>query len=180
MLPKNIKIKYHVVADQINEEELLKRISKNIPEVRRGFSRLSHKQMQELLKYSERNIRWDILEKDKKLSRKKRNEIVLEGKIIHDALLKGGWNNDLYYLFNDNAIPIIHRKSNSGFLHIATCSGAYVQFWVGVGILRIIKGKYIPAILSFEQYRKVKKRLKKIKYEGIDMRNFKNIEVLYE
>jgi hypothetical protein len=178
ILPPNFVIKYHNVADQITEEELLSRTYKNIPIVQEKYAKLPETQMKELLEYSDRNIRWDILEKDGKLDDRTKSKLILEGKTIHDALLEGGWNKDLYYVRNDNAIPIIHRKSKSDFLHIASCDGSFVQFWVGRGVLEKKERGFKPMILSYEQYQAVKDRIKTEEFSGIKLKNFKSIEVI--
>jgi len=66
-LPANVKVKYNVVADQLPEEELLRRALINRPMVEVGWIKLSKEQQKERLAYSERNIRWDILERDEKV-----------------------------------------------------------------------------------------------------------------
>ncbi len=178
MLPNNFVIKYNVVADQISETELLTRISNNKQKVEEEYSNLNDVELKELYKYSERNIRWDILEQENKLTEVEKKKIIREGKVIHDSLLKGGWNSDLYYLRNDNAIPIIHRKSHDEFLHIASTQGAYVQFWVGKGILELRNEKFIPRILSFDQYQQIKGKAIKINVKGFKIKNLNKLEVI--
>lgn len=92
--------------------------------------------------------------------------------------MRGGWNNDLFYLRNDNAIPIIHRKSHSEFLHIATCAGSFVQFWVGTGVLEAIDSTLYRRIYSMNQYEEIKAKLQSIEMNLLPLRNFKNIPCL--
>jgi hypothetical protein len=176
--PSNLQVRYKVVAEQVPEETLVKRILKNRSMVECEWKELAKEEQQIRLKSSERNMRWDLLEKDKKLSNVEKEKVIYEGKIIHDSLLKGGWNNDLDYLFNNNRIPIIHRKTKVKFLHIATCSGAFVQFWVGTGLLEKRGDRIIPRILSYEQYQKVKDKLQQIPINLFDIESFKQIEIL--
>ena len=175
--PSNLKIRYKIVTDQVPEKQLIERILKNRPLVESEINSLNEIEQKELFKYSERNIRWDILEKNGALFQDDKNKIIREGKIIHDCLLKGGWNSDLDYLKTDNAIPIIHRNSDPFFLHLASCAGSFVQFWVGTGILKQEKDKYIPQILSYNQYQSVQKNLKKIPLSTIKLKNFSHIEL---
>jgi hypothetical protein len=179
-LPTNAKIRYHVVAEQQDEKELLKRTLRNREKVENGWRELSDEQKREKLKYSERSIRWDVVERVKKLDKVSREKLIYEGKIIHDCLLMGGWNSDLYYLRSENGIGIIHRNSDPYFLHLATVAGSFVQFWVGTGILERHGDTFLPRVLSFDQYHKVKSQLKTVRVDGMPGNNFSKIEVLGE
>lgn len=174
-IPTNLKIRYHVIGEQKSASELLQRVLKNKPQVEAEWEKLTEDEKQERLAYSNRNIRWDILEKNGRLPEEEKNRLIKEGKIIHDSLLKGGWNSDLFYLRNDNAIPIIHRKSHSEFLHIATCAGSFVQFWVGIGLLEVKNNTMYRRILSMNQYEKIKEKLKSVKVNLLPLKNFKEI-----
>ncbi len=176
--PSNLKINYRVVAEQKDEKTLLKRILKNRSEVEKEWKDLSKQEKELGKKASERNIRWDILEKERKLTKEERDKYIYEGKIIHDSLLRGGWNTDLDYLFNGNRIAIIHRKTKDKFLHIATSPGAFVQFWVGTGIVERRKDDILPRVLSFQQYNNIKNKLTKIKTSFTGLSNLANIELL--
>lgn len=156
--PKNIEINYNVVAEQKPGDELLSRVLKNRAKIEAEWITLSEEQKREKLKYAERNIRWDILEKSGSLSAQERNKYIYEGKIIHDAMLLGGWNNDLYYLRSDNGIGIIHRNSDPYFLHLATVAGSFVQFWAGTGVLENKGEVYIPRVLSYKQYLEIEEK----------------------
>lgn len=175
--PDNLEIRYNVVAEQKDEKVLLERILKNRVLVEKEWAELDEEKKRVSLAGSERNIRWDILEKDSRLSKKEREKLIYEGRIVHDCLLRGGWNSDLYYLRSENGIGIIHRNNAKGFIHLATISGAFVQFWVGVGVLEQRGDKLVPRVLSAKQYGEVQNRLKKmnIAVEGFEL---EEIEVL--
>jgi hypothetical protein len=158
----------------------LKRTLRNREKVENGWRELSDEQKREKLKYSERSIRWDVVERVKKLDKVSREKLIYEGKIIHDCLLMGGWNSDLYYLRSENGIGIIHRNSDPYFLHLATVAGSFVQFWVGTGILERHGDTFLPRVLSFDQYHKVKSQLKTVRVDGMPGNNFSKIEVLGE
>lgn len=177
-LPDNIKIRYNVVEDQLPEEVLLARALKNRPQVESEWKNLTEKEQTERLKYSERNIRWDILESKRRLSVSERRKIIYEGKIIHDCLLKGGWNSDLVYLRSENGIGIIHRNSDPYFLHLATVAGSFVQFWVGTGIIEKRQDRLIPRVLSYNQYLEIKSQLLPMSIQGLREHNFSQIEIL--
>lgn len=179
MFPKNLIVRYKRTADQLNEDELMRRILQNRPKIEKVWLGLSDEEKKEKLKYSERNMRWDILEKDKPLSIIEHQKYIFEGKIIHDAAMAGGWNSDLEYLRTDNAIPIIHRK-DPYFLHLATAKGSSVQFWVGTGIIEIINEVYIPRIMSINQYDQIEGKLTIQSVKGIGLRNFETIQVFDE
>ena len=174
--PSNLQLRYFVTSEQKPESVLIDRILKNKPQVEVEWEKLSKDEQQERLAYSDRNIRWDILEKNGELSQEERNRIIKEGKIIHDALLKGGWNSDLFYLRNDHAIPLIHRKSHSEFLHLATCAGSFVQFWVGIGLLEVKDDILYRRILSMNQHKEVKEKLQSAQVDLLPLHNFKNID----
>ena len=176
--PPNVQISYNVVAEQKDERMLLERTLKNRPVVEAAWQKLSDEEKREKLAYSERSIRWDRLERDRPLTADEKEKLIYEGKIIHDSLLMGGWNGDLYYLRSENGIGIIHRNSDPYFLHLATVAGSFVQFWVGTGILEERKGRDIPRVLSYTQYMKVKNELERKDISGVQGKNFPTIEVL--
>lgn len=176
--PLNFKVRFNVVTEQKNERILLRRILRNRPLVEKEWKRLSKIEQKKRLAISSRNIRWDLLEKNEKLSKKTCDKIIYEGKIIHDSLLKGGWNKDLDYLFNDNKIGIIHRSTKQNFLHLATYHGSLVQFWVAKGIIMIDKDKIAPKVLSYNQYKNLKPALNKMHVNLTGLSNLNQVEVL--
>jgi len=176
--PDNFKVRFNVVSDQKDERTLLERILENRPLVEKDWRSLSKAERHKRLEVSGRNIRWDILEEAGKLSPGKKERFMYEGKIIHDSLLKGGWNKDLDYLFNDGKIGIIHRSTKEDFLHLSTYYGSFVQFWVARGILTVDKNKLVPRVLSYNQYLEQKPLLKKIPVNLLGPRNFKKVELL--
>lgn len=178
--PHNLKVRYKRTVDQLNEGELMRRILANRPKIEARWKALSEVDKQELLKYSERNIRWDILDKNGKLTPQQKYDYIYEGKIIHDSAMAGGWNSDLEYLRTDNAIPVIHRKSDPNFLHLATVPGSFVQFWVGVGILQRRGENFLPSVFSVNQLKSIENKLSSYSIRGIGLRNFETIEVLGE
>lgn len=157
--PANLSLVYNEVSDQKDERVLMERILRNRSDVEVAFDKLTQEKKELKLAASERNIRWDILEATRKLSAKERRRLIYEGVIIHDCLLAGGWNTDLDYLFNENRIAIIHRRTDDSFLSLATAHGAQVQFWVGQGVLEKRGEDYCPRVLSFLQYQNVLPRL---------------------
>lgn len=164
--PKNFKISYDRVGQQKDPEVLLSRVLKNRQKIESEWKNLSEKEKNGRLDKSSRNIRFDILEKNKPLSKTEKERIIFEGKILHDCLIAGGWNSDLDYLRNDDKIPVIHiyRKSDVGFLYLASCSGSLIQFWSGTGIIQVKnKDKITPGILSFAQFDKIRNQLEFIK-----------------
>lgn len=178
--PHNLQVRYKRTADQLDERELIRRILINKPKVEDRWNTLPEIEKQALLNYSERNIRWDILEKSGELTPEQKNAYIYEGKIIHDSAMVGGWNSDLEYLRTDNAIPIIHRKGDPNFLHLATVAGSFVQFWVGMGMLERRDGNFLPRVLSISQFGKVETKATNFLIRGISLRNFETIRVLGE
>lgn len=176
--PNNVEINYNVVEEQKPGDELLSRVLKNRAKVEAEWQGLSEEQKNERLAYSARNIRWDILEKNGPLDESAKAKYIYEGKIIHDSMLLGGWNSDLYYLRSDNGIGIIHRNSDPYFLHLATVAGSFVQFWAGTGVLKKKNGGFWLRILSNQQYQAEQNRMTKVRVGGVEGKNFDTIELM--
>ena len=63
-------------------------------------------------------------------------------------------------------------------LTLGSTYASVVDHWIGRGVLERHGNRFIPKIVSKEQYEKMKKKLVKVRVEGVlPMKNYRSVEV---
>ncbi len=184
--PINLKFRFLRIADKFTREEIVSNVEKLLPERLTTFNNLTLEEKDRELKRSRRSYMWkgeidySLLaegEKEQKLSESRQIEL---GYYEVEAYPK-------YFgeYIASNKIPILTSfglSSDNVYddLTIGSTYGSIVDFWIGRGILEVHKNKFVPNIISKNQYQKAKSNLQIVKIDNpiIDFINFKTIEVL--
>lgn len=154
--PPNFQIKYSKIRDFISQEELMKSFNKDIPELRQKFENLTKEEQEYRLKKAERNYKGGL----QYLSSEEKRTILLDSSLVHDAFIFGDWDKNIPWAFDKDMIPVGFRYTGSWGIHIRSSWSSTVQFWVGIGVLKIKENKIIPSILTFEQYQRISSNLR--------------------
>lgn len=182
VLPKNYRINYVRTGQTYDSEGLKAKVKKLLPGKKKEWKKLLPEEKKKLLHRSHRSIMWRGEEDWASLSKEEKEEKIKESKIIEDTFYEVEEEYLGDYFTADNHIPIVLSwgLSDENIYHWLTLGSTFssvVDFWIGRGILEQREKRFIPRILSREQYEAVKKKLERVKIDGIPLKNFQSIEV---
>lgn len=163
-IPENIKIVVKKDADFYSREEYFKILDEKYEETEKVYNELPNDKKEHFRKLGELNIKWDGAEDWTKLSNDEKNKKIIDGSIYEmiattylDRVMEGIKGPDKILAF---------MKSGNGFIGIGSTRNSAAKHWVGIGILEQYDNKYVPRILSPNQYDQFKKDCIE---EGIDL-----------
>ena len=183
-LPKNLKIDYFRVGDKHDKDKIIAEVEKLLPERRNNFEKLSVEGKERELKRSHRSIYWQGREDLSKLDEKARLERTIESRLIELAYYSVESRPEFIgdYFYGDDHICIcfsfgLSHDNSDNDLTLGSTHSSVVDYWIGRGILEKHGERFIPRIVSKEQYESLKGNLTTYPSNLIDMKNFQAIEV---
>ena len=154
--PPNVALRYTKIRDEISQKEILLRFDNGITQLKKEWESLPTEEQEKRLLKSGRNLKLDTT----KFTKKELREKYFESTMVHDAFIFTEWENGIAWAFRNDMIPIKFRYTNKWGLHLKSSPASTVQFWVGYGVLEKRNGKYLPNILTYNQYLEVRSKLK--------------------
>lgn len=146
-LPANMQLKFTNLREEISQEEALKAVEIKVKELKANWPNVE-KEVQDIkIKRAKVNCKVDINDPNY-------NEIILDAVFVHDAFASECWskNGQIKWINKPDMIVIGHSYTGTWGLHIKSSTSSRVNFWVGIGALKIQDGKYLPTILTYEQF----------------------------
>jgi len=181
-IPKNFKINYVRTGEKYDSESLKKEVMAKIPEKKKEWDKLSKEEVDKMLHRSNRSVMWKGEEDLTNLSEEEKQERIRESKIIEDTFyeVEADYLGD--YFTGDNHIPLVlswglSDENIDNWLTLGSTYASSVDFWIGRGILQKHKDKFIPRVVSKEQYLNIKDKLKKENIDLMPLNNFNKLEV---
>jgi len=155
-LPKNFVLKYTRVADLYDANELSRLIDIKVGQLAKSWSKNDQKTRDYKLVKAKRNCLWKSQEKDL-------DEIWLQSIFVHDAFCSECWTLEASPWDHKDMITLGHNYTAGWAIHVRSTPGSSVNFWSGTGVLLKRGEVYVPSVLSFSQYGKVKEQMKEEK-----------------
>lgn len=169
----NYPIDFNLVLakDFYNKEELIKKMYEYLPVVENRFKELSDEEKQIRLKRAETNILWNGIEDLTKLTEDEKKQKIYNSRILNESFLDMDYElRGKEYFEKENLIPLLGTfglgAGGEAWVHIASTSSSFVDFWTGIGILEIRGDKIIHKIISQKQYDQIKDKLVKVELEN--------------
>jgi hypothetical protein len=180
--PKNCLVNYVRTGKKYNSEKLKEKIKKKLPEKKEAWEKLPNQEKEKRLHRSCRSVMWHGEEDWSNLSKDDKAIKIVESKLIEDTFYEVEEEFLGDYFTGDNHIPIVLSwgLTDENVLHWLTLGSTYsscVDFWIGRGILEDRGSRFVPRVVSKEQYQRIKNRLETVGVEILPLRNFHSIEV---
>lgn len=181
-IPNNFKINYVHTGKKYDSEKLKAKIKEKLPEKKKEWEKLSNEEKKKSLHRSYRSVMWDGKEDWTRLSDIEKEGKIKESKIIEDTFyeIEAEFLGD--YFIGDNHIPLVLSwgLTDENIDHWLTLGSTYastVDFWIGRGIIEDRGERFIPRIVSKEQYNSTKTKLNKVKIDSLSLKNLQYLEV---
>lgn len=180
--PKNFKINYVRSQEQYDTKLLLKDIEERLPQKIKEWEALSEEEKQKRLKRSPKSVKWLGREDLTGLSEGEKIKKIQMSKMLNELYYEVDFLFRKEYFEGGNHIPLVlswgFSDENVGhWLVIGSTRASQVDFWIGRGVLECRNGRFIERVVSHRQYDEIRNRLKKIRINLIQLRNFREIEV---
>jgi hypothetical protein len=184
IVPSNLVIKLTRAKNVYDGKRIIEVVEAMLPERRAAFEKLTPEEKERELKRSKRSIYWNGWKDLSKLSENEKEERIIESRLIELAFYETEDTSDfldMYYV-RDNNICIcfsfgLSHDNVFNQLTLGTTFASIVDFWIGRGVLLLENGKFVPTILSHQQYEDSKKNIEDV--SGIiPGKNFEIIEIV--
>lgn len=181
-IPDNFKINYIRSQEQYDTPKLFKRINELLPKKREEWRKLSAEEKSKRLARSPNCIMWKGKEDWTKLTDKQKEEKIEESKMLNEIYYDADYEQRGKYFEGENHIPIVLSwgktyENSAHWLTLGSTFSSVVDFWVGRGILEKHQEKYVPRVVSQNQYKEIKDKLETVKTNLVPLKNFESIEV---
>lgn len=181
-VPSNFKINFIRSQEQIDKELLFKRTKEIAVDKRKLFDKLSSEEKELHLHRTPASIMWKGEEDWTKFTEKEKKEKIVESKMLNEAYYDADYEQRGKYFEGENHIPIVLSwgktyENATNWLTLGSTFSSVVDFWVGRGILEKHEEKYVPRIVSQNQYKEIKDKLEIVKINLIPLKNFGSIEI---
>jgi hypothetical protein len=151
-LPSNFQLKYSRVSDEIPRQRIEFLIDKKKIELRKSWNSLAQDAKERKLFRAKRNCIYDP--KDKRA-----DDLIFNAALGHDAFCSECWTTELAPWDKKFMITLGHNYTAGWAIHVRSNPGSSVNFWSGIGVMSQKNNIFIPTVLSYEQYLKVKDSL---------------------
>jgi hypothetical protein len=180
--PENYQVNYVRTGEKYDSRKLKEKIKRRLPEKKKAWEKLPDQEKEKVLRRSQRSIMWCGEEDWSSLSEVAKAVKIVESKIIEDTFYEVEEEFLGDYFTGDNHIPIVLSwgLSDENIFHWLTLGSTYsscVDFWIGRGVLEDRGSRFVPRVVSKEQYQQIKDRLETVELSFLPLRNFRNIEV---
>ena len=182
-LPLNFN--FVLASELYDKNELFKMMEEYLPVVEKRFNTLTPKEKTIRIKRAESNILWKGAKDLTKLSDEERASYAKDSRIKNEAFLDMDYElRGATYFEKENLIPLVGTfglgAGGESWLHLASNSASFVDFWSGIGILEVREDKIIEKIISQSQFESIKDKLKKVKVNCPELAKIhKNFEWIY-
>lgn len=182
IIPSNFKINSIRSQKQIDEKLLLKRTREIAEEKRKVFDKLSPEEKELHLHRTPGNILWEGQEDYTKLNKEEKEAKIIESKMLNEAYYDADYEQRKDYFEGSNHIPVVLSwgktyENATNWLTLGSTFSSMVDFWVGRGIIEKHEDKFVPRIVSQNQYKEIKDKLEVVKTNLIPLKNFESIEI---
>lgn len=167
-LPNNLKYTFHRVADQYGEGEFAKELEVNMAkltsELPGGLPMLD-------------DAKAAMVELNVKLNVGQDQDVKWKEKVLllHDAYAMASQRRPYYR--NEQKIMVLNTPVR-GVIAIGTTKSSVAKFWCGLGVLEKRGEDYFEKILSPKQLAVTKIEMKKIKIDGLNGSNFRELGIV--
>lgn len=181
-IPSNFKINFIRSQEQIDQNLLFKRTKEIAKEKRKLFDKLSVEEKELRLHRTQASIMWKGEEDLTKFTDKQREEEIIESKMLNEAYYDADYEQRENYFDGENHIALVFSwgktyENAANWLTLGSTFSSVVDFWIGRGILEKHEEKYVPRIVSQNQYKEIKSKLEVVKTNLIPLKNFESIEI---
>ncbi len=174
-LPKNFRLNFARLTDQLTKDKMLQMIDKKILELDRNWMNNSEEIRNAKIIRAKRNC--CITQNDEGYDKK-----ILQSIFVHDAFCSECWTLDVAPWDKKNMITLAFRYSDGWAIHVRSTRASTVNFWSGMGAIIEKGSKLIPTILSTTQYQSLKENTKSEKVDlfGKEFKNLSQIQIIYD
>lgn len=174
-IQKNIDYPIHIsfvlARDFYDKDELIRKMSYHKKEVENRFAELAEEERKIRLKRAETNIMWNGITDLTNISEEEKKKVIYDSRILNELFLDMDYElRGKEYFEKENLIPLLGTfgfgAGGETWLHIASNTSSFVDFWTGVGILEVRGEKVIPRTISNKQFEQIKKKLIKIELDN--------------
>ena len=187
--PDNLKFNYFRVKDRCDSKKLIDEVENMLPKRKEEFDKLTKEQKEQELHRSVRSVLWNGDKDLTKLSQEDKEKRMIESRLIelayYETEAKPEYLGD--YLWEDNHICICfsfgttHDNDEFEDLTLGSTYGSIVDHWIGRGILHKREDRFIPDIISKNQYETTKPKLQTVAVNNLlPYKNYQEIEVVIE
>lgn len=186
-IPANLQFRFFRVKDRGDYKKLIKEVEEKLLERKKEFEKLSPERKNQELHRSVRSMMWKGDKDLTGLSEDEKNQRMIESRLIELVYYKVEAEPEYLgnYLSEDNHICICfsygttHDNDEFEDLTLGSTYGSIVDHWIGRGII-VKKGeRFLPDIISRNQYESLKKDLQVIDTSNfLPYANFQQIEVI--
>lgn len=187
-LKNNIKypIDFNLVLARnfYDKEKLINKMYDYKQEVEERFNALPLEEQKNRLKRAETNIMWNGVKDLTNISSEERKKVIYDSRILNEAFLDIDYElRGKEYFEQENLIPLLGTfgigAGGENWLHLASTSSSFVDFWAGIGILEVRKDKIIQKNISKKQFDKIKDKLIKIELNNDLLKISNNFSYIY-
>ncbi|OGG11645.1 hypothetical protein A2Z00_01155 [Candidatus Gottesmanbacteria bacterium RBG_13_45_10] len=181
-MPKNFTIRYIRAKDQYDISYVFDKLETRVAEKIILFKKLPKAKQEYFLHRTEQNVMWNGKKDLRSLKDRERRDYIRKSRCTDEAFLELDFEVRKNYFVGDNHISLVVSwgASSDNIGHWLTVGSTYsslVDFWIGRGILEDRGTKIVPRIVSHTQYDSIKDKLANVPMKGIQLVNFKSIEV---
>lgn len=152
-LPPNMTLKYTKAGDHLNRAVVNKNMTNKIRELKKEWNKQPQNVIDEKIKRAKRNC--FIPQNTKDL-----DDVILTSALAHDAFSSECWLPYTMPWGYKEIITIGHNYTTGWGIRVKSTPASTINFWSGIGVIIQQNDKYIPTILSAEQYKAVKAIMK--------------------
>ena len=175
-LSKNFKIKIWKDADIYPRKEYFKALEEGYNQAKKEYPKLPKEKKEHLRKLSKLNIKWKGVEDWAKLSKKGKEEKIING-ALYEIAATSNLPKVMKSVKSDEKI-LLFSVGTPQFIGIGTTKTSMTKHWTGFGVLEKNKEKLYNRVLSpsqFEKAKKIKHSIEKVNL--LPLKNFKEIWV---
>lgn len=188
LTPTNLEFRFSRVSDRCDKRAIISKVESLLPERKAAFEKLADDQKAVELNRSLRSVNWHGKQDLSELSEDEKYQRIIESRLIELAFYDVEGEPEFMgeYYWSDNHICICFSfglspdNDNFGDLTIATSHGSIVDFWIGRGVIKHHADKFLPTIVSRQQYEKLKSSISEvvIKPELVAGKNYRTIDII--
>lgn len=173
-----------LARDFYDKEELIHKMYEYKEEVEKRFSLLPLEEQEIRLKRAETNIMWNGNKDFTNISEEERRKVIYDSRILNEAFLDIDYElRGKEYFEQENLIPLLGTfgigAGGENWLHLASTSSSFVDFWAGIGILEIREDKIIQKNISKKQFDSIKDKLVKVELDNDLSKISNNFSYIY-
>jgi hypothetical protein len=168
IIPNNFKINYVRTGKKYDNNYLYNEINKKLPKSFDEWKKLTKKEQNKNIHRSKRSIMWNGEENLSRLNNDEKYSRIVKSRLIEQIFYEVEDELIGEYYYGKNNIPLVlswglSDENIDHWLTLGSTFASSTDFWIGRGILECRKNKFIPRIVSKNQYLKIEKSLDEMK-----------------